>query len=67
MTTGSDAHVNICAFGRMLAAAGVSTPNLIAETAVGLLEMRSEFLSVRIPLSSYHGLTHGADRTGATK
>jgi hypothetical protein len=67
MTTGSDAHVNICAFVQMLAAAGVSTPNLIAETAVGLLEMRSKFLSVRIQFSSYHGLTHGADRTGATK
>jgi hypothetical protein len=41
--------------------------NLIAETAVGLFEMRSEFLSVDIPFSSYHGSTLGADRTGATK
>lgn len=66
MTTGSDAHVNICAFVQMFAAAGVSTPNLIAGTTVRPLEMRSEFLS-DIPFSSYHCSTLGADRTGATK
>jgi hypothetical protein len=36
-------------------------------TPYTLDRMRSEFLSVDIPFSSYHSSTLGADRTGATK
>jgi hypothetical protein len=57
-------YMRICANAR---SSGRLDANLIAETAVGLLEMRSEFLSVDIPFSSYHSSTLGADRTGATK